>query len=296
MIEKYTNSYNYEQHFYDYSTLALGKPISTQNYEILQVADTYNSSKFLISPHVQVCDIEFTFVCNDELTAYTDDSPILVNGKEIFFIFKKDSHKLTGNRACRFLTIAFNIKGESPYRELYNMLLKGRAKVKKAYMPEMETEFLSCITRVMQETVTPSVLGTAFIDAIITKILASIVSCVTGKTEHVTSQDSIANEARLFIDVNFCSIASVNEVASYVGHPYNSVLKEFKNFYHISLHSYLLNKKMEYAKELLSGGMKSSAVAEKLNYTSPYNFSRAFKSHFGVYPSFYSATKSAKSK
>jgi AraC-like DNA-binding protein len=47
---------------------------------------------------------------------------------------------------------------------------------------------------------------------------------------------------------------------------------------------------MDHAARLLSAGQSVSAVSAVLGYSSPYNFSRAYKKHFG-YPPKYTALR-----
>jgi AraC-like DNA-binding protein len=68
------------------------------------------------------------------------------------------------------------------------------------------------------------------------------------------------------------------------GYSYSYICKKFKGAYQCSPAVYLQSKRMEYAKQALRDGMTVTAVAEKLGYSSPFNFSRAYKKHFGAAP------------
>ena len=46
----------------------------------------------------------------------------------------------------------------------------------------------------------------------------------------------------------------------------------------------LLAKKMEHGAKMLSAGKSVGQIAEVLGYSTPYNFSRAFKRQYGVAP------------
>jgi iron complex transport system substrate-binding protein len=69
-----------------------------------------------------------------------------------------------------------------------------------------------------------------------------------------------------------------------IGLHYHYICKLFKETYGTSPHAYLLSKRMDHAAHLLSEGQSVSAVSAALGYSSPYNFSRAYKKHFGYPP------------
>ena len=89
-----------------------------------------------------------------------------------------------------------------------------------------------------------------------------------------------------YIDCNYLSICSPEELSRF-GYSYHYICARFKRTYGITPGAYLLSKRMDYAVHLLSEGQSVSAVATALGYSSPYNFSRAFKKQTGKAPSQY---------
>jgi len=55
----------------------------------------------------------------------------------------------------------------------------------------------------------------------------------------------------------------------------------------INFAKYIHDLKMERARELLRSGKKISEVAEILGYMNPKNFTRVFKKHYGIAPSYW---------
>jgi AraC-like DNA-binding protein len=59
----------------------------------------------------------------------------------------------------------------------------------------------------------------------------------------------------------------------------------FQRFDHTTPYQCLMRLKMNHATELLlDSGLLVKEVAERLNFSDPYNFSRAFKNTFGLSP------------
>lgn len=91
--------------------------------------------------------------------------------------------------------------------------------------------------------------------------------------------------ARQYLDENFLRIKSVEEVAAAAHINMSYLCRLFRRYDHVSPYQYLVKLKMNRAAELLfEPGMLIKQVAETLRYSDPYNFSRSFKSVFGMAP------------
>ena len=87
-----------------------------------------------------------------------------------------------------------------------------------------------------------------------------------------------------YIDEHFLSITRLFELSAKFGYSYNYLCSVFKKLHGTTVREYLNRKKYEYAKELLKKGISVTEISEILGYSSPYNFSRAFKAICGVSP------------
>ena len=67
-----------------------------------------------------------------------------------------------------------------------------------------------------------------------------------------------------------------------------AILKSsFKEVYGKPFYQLYIEKKMEYAKTLLSQGIKAVKVSELIGYSQPIKFNKMFQKHFGVTPKKY---------
>ena len=90
-----------------------------------------------------------------------------------------------------------------------------------------------------------------------------------------------------YIDLHFLDICSLDELAPRLGYTYGHLCKLFKKQVGTTPNEYLLSRKMEHAVRLLADGMGIAQIAELLGYSTPYNFSRAFKKQYGTAPKAY---------
>lgn len=81
------------------------------------------------------------------------------------------------------------------------------------------------------------------------------------------------------------STANLKEAAAQAGLSSSYLSYIFKQYAGATFSDELLQKKMEHARLLLSqGDLRTYEIAERLGYEDPKNFTRAFRSYFGVSP------------
>ena len=77
-------------------------------------------------------------------------------------------------------------------------------------------------------------------------------------------------------------------MANEVGLPLNRLKEGFKQVYGTSVFSFLLDYKMEYARQLLASGSHNvNEVGVEIGYSTASHFIAAFKKKFGVTPKKY---------
>jgi AraC-like DNA-binding protein len=81
-----------------------------------------------------------------------------------------------------------------------------------------------------------------------------------------------------------------------LGVSYGYLSEEFKENQMLSIESYLIFKKIEYAKELLKDGLSMTEVSYRLNYSSPAHLSLQFKKLTGMTPSLFKRVMEKKNR
>jgi AraC-like DNA-binding protein len=91
------------------------------------------------------------------------------------------------------------------------------------------------------------------------------------------------------MDERFLDIRDVAEIASYCTMSEFHFSRCFKEMYQISPHQYIIEKKMQLARNLLLQHKHTvSAIAQLCGFPDVFTFSKAFKKYHGVPPSLYS--------
>ena len=278
-IYKSGNSLFFRNDFCNWETGELLSPIETQNYFIVQVTECYYNNSFIIKEHKQYCDLEITFPTTNGLSCSTNGKYEHVNKNEPYLSFRNENHEVASRNGCRFQTIAINFK-DGPCFALFEEL-RTKFKDIRTFSP---SDIARTFTVIFAEFLNSAPFFTYNLDCSITALLIKLLRFGNEQpNEKMLPSEEMLPEIINYIDSHFLDICSLEELSRF-GYTYNHICKIFKKTYGFSPSDYLLSKKMEYATTLLSQNKTLSEIAELLGYSSPYNFSRAFKKHFGLPP------------
>lgn len=88
-----------------------------------------------------------------------------------------------------------------------------------------------------------------------------------------------------FMDDKFLSPPPLEEIAAKVHLAPNYFHRRFSETFHMTPHAYMLRRRMNMARQLLScTALSVKEIADRLGYDNPFYFSRTFKKYFGVSP------------
>ena len=264
--------------FVDWATGALLSPVETEHYTIVQVAESYFIGGFDPHAHRQLCDLEITQVLTGAVTSSADGREERTEKNGAYISLRGEEHWLYSKSSCRFLTLAINFK--EPMQPLF-AAIRERFSEKRTLSDADPAGLLSRIAAEFSGERRP--FFESYLDALIGELLISLVRPEPAPLPNASADEKMA-EIIHYIDCNYLSICSPEELSRF-GYSYHYVCARFKQIYGCAPGAYLLSKRMDHAARLLSSGQNVSSVSSVLGYSSPYNFSRAYKKHFGYPPS-----------
>lgn len=266
--------------FVDWRSGTLISPIETENYTVVQVAESYFIGGFETHAHRQLCDLEITLPLTGVLISSADGTEVRVEKGAAYLSFRGEAHRLYAKGSCRFLTLAVNFK------EKMQPLLAAISARFLQCRTRKEADPLGLLSRICAEfSGERRPYFELYLDALIGELLVLLLRVDSvPPARQVRSADCLP-EIVNYIDCNYLSICSPEELSRF-GYSYHYICKLFKETYGTSPHAYLLSKRMDHAAHLLSEGQSVSAVSAALGYSSPYNFSRAYKKYFSYAPKY----------
>lgn len=262
--------------FFDIENGELCDPIETDNYRIVQVSDSYYTAGCDIPEHIQCCELEISYVTYGGVDALTADGAYRLQKGEAQLSFGGECHALSEKRACRFQTLAVDMKSDAA-RALLKSLRTGERVIKSS-------ELAGALSAIMSELHREGESHFALaLDALVSSALLLLVRR-DAVCESEISPEELVPRIIHYIDDRFLAIGSLDELSEVFGYSYNHIYKIFKHHTGESIKSYFLRKRMEYAKESLGKGRRVFELSRELGYNTPYNFSRAFKNYYGHSP------------
>jgi AraC-like DNA-binding protein len=278
-IYKDKRSFIVQNAFVDFKTGELLSPIETEHYTVVQVAQSYFIGGFESNTHRQLCDLEITLAVTGALFSSANGKEERVQKGEAYLSFRGEAHGMCAKASCRFLTLAVNIK--EGMRPLLEALTERFSSERTLALSSDAAVLLSRIADEFSGERRP--FFEEYLDALIGELLIALARPEAPASFASVEEDSIAAIMN-YIDGNYLSICSPEELSRF-GYSYHYIVAKFRARYGVSPGAYLFSKRMDHAKGLLLSGQSVARVSQALGYSSPYNFSRAFKKHFGYPPS-----------
>jgi AraC-like DNA-binding protein len=140
---------------------------------------------------------------------------------------------------------------------------------------------------ILQEIISYSgrgVMQKLFIEAKIIKLLILIFEQFNEKNV-LTEMPEIPSLIKRFVDENYHRNFKVEEIGKTIGINQNTIRKEFKAQYHMTVSDYMAELRMLRAKKLIvKKEMMIKEIAIECGYEYVQNFTRAFKKKFGIAP------------
>ena len=96
---------------------------------------------------------------------------------------------------------------------------------------------------------------------------------------------------REYVDHNFQTLSTVSEIAQHFYYSREYISRIFKQYYNLHLSEYPINKKVDYAKNLLKEGKSVTFAFDSSGFHSMSSFINAFRARTGMTPSDYKRSK-----
>lgn len=274
----------FQNRFYDFETGNLMSPIETQNYKIIQVAESYYKHGFSIDDHRQFCDFELTFSHTNGLMCATNGVFEPVDRHGLYLSFNEEIHSLKSRRNSHFQTIAINFKN-GPSLSLLQAIKEKAGEQRTFFISDIFTS----LTEIIKEfKFSDAQFSQNNLDCLITSVLVKLTRHgIEEPFDEIPSYEVKVASLKNYIDMHFLQICSLKEMSDVFGYTYSHISKVFKKAYGVTPSDYLLSKKTECACNLLKEGAKLEEIADVLGYSTAFNFSRAFKNRTGLSPNTY---------
>lgn len=200
----------------------------------------------------------------------------------VFLLTPEDFHDYTANDKTQILGIQFF--EESVDRDLLQAILSLE---RRAFTP-LKNDFDSILSlfRSMQELRRDSASAPEIMKRLLEAILLLLAESPSSSITKGKRKYSDVGRALVYIHEHFKENPSLSEVAALLHLNEHYFCKKFKDYTQKSYKSYLKQRKLLYARQLLlSTSLSLIEISERSGYGSQAHFNREFKEYFGKSPS-----------
>lgn len=122
---------------------------------------------------------------------------------------------------------------------------------------------------------------------LILKLIDLIVSIANNENFINIDSGAVPKKIREKIDMSIGREFNLEALIKEIHYSKNYIINIFKKVYSITPMQYYLKRRMETALLMLREGIPHNVISEKLKFSSPANFSLAFKKYYGLSPTAY---------
>ena len=263
-------------------------PLIFNDFRLIQIGRLYFAPSDSVKLHIHREWYELTIITDGEGFVITNGIATPVKRGSIYLSLPCDMHEIRSSGEKPMKYDFFSFYSENPK---YKSELE---RISNCITPEDRVFFDERISSLVCDAIMEFVDDAKFSDDILYSIFNQIMIYVIRDFENKTARsritaasqsDAMCYRMMNYIDTHIYTLCNLESIADAMKYNYSYLSALFKKTTGNTLLSYYKTKRLEVAKFLiLEGKMKISDIAETLNYSSLYSFSRAFKEEYGISP------------
>ncbi|MEE1315434.1 MAG: AraC family transcriptional regulator [Faecalimonas sp.] len=281
---------------YHMERIYLDNPLEFDEIYVSQIGRLYANSTTVIDTHMHTNLFELTIVTGGSGIISTNGIPTKVKRGDIYLSMPCDAHKLESDAKdpLKYDFFAFSPKSVLFQNDFETIM-------QYSYSPEtrvFENPFIpQLISNAIAELNNKGLYSNELLSSVFRQTLIYIVrdfrkNASKSHSSAVTSAETLCYQLMNYIDTHIYSLKKLDELSEITDYSYGYLSTIFKKTTGLTLAQYYRERKLETARVLiLENKLKLIEIAEMLNYSSAYSFSKAFKEQFGLSPQKYRKEK-----
>lgn len=268
------------------------KPRYLERLTLIQMGERFCGAEAGYPEHEQIC-YEITYVYNGTAVNTIDGKPFRMPEGTFNFSYPSQRHSIFADKSdMRYFFLGFVIDASHPLFSEFKEIEKKNEPVYAVDAFHTHTAFLDAILNLETE----NRLSDFVLINCINQILCNFLRSYYREPNYVLKYDG-ATEIILFnmlsyLDENFLGFKNLDPLSEKLGYSPSHLSHVFSATMRKSPTAYVVNKKLEYAAQLLrENNVSPTEIAELIGYDSIHSFSKAFKKKYGVSPIHYKNEK-----
>ena len=266
------------------------EPLTYGDISLYQVGRAFLTEDGATDEHLQLDLYELTIVTDGKGIIGTGGEEVPVSAGDIFLSLPADIHSISSDRErpLKYDFISFSISVE-PYKSKLDSLHLGFMNPhERVFNDDKIKNTVSLIIRELADR--DSEYHSDIVKSLIMQVIIYTLRSFEKKRAsspylNTDSRDILCYQLMSYIDTHVFSLVHLSELGKIMNYNYSYLSDLFKSTTGATLSDYYRNARLRAAKLLIAEGkLKVSEIAELLNYSSIYVFSRAYKKKYGVSP------------
>ena len=270
-------------------------PINFNDLIIYQLGELQCGSQTTFYPHLHDGGwIEYSYVISGKAIMYANGIPTPVKKNDLYISHDQEIHFIESdkNDCLRMAFFSFNFSNDSPLKKSLEKCLSitKNEHNRVINIPNLNLHFFKLFAEIKGKSPIQKLIFENDAKLLISKTICKYLK--EKELEYVPPSVSptqyLYNEVICYIDYNYNTIKSIDDLAKKFGYSTCYLSRIFKKINGQNLKTYISNKRLNEAKKLFEKkGYTVSYVSNFFNYSSIYVFSRAFKKLFNISPKVY---------
>ena len=257
---------------------------------LYQLGKNYCEKGATVSPHLHKNWFELTMIASGNATVITNDVPTPVTPGNCYLSFPCETHAIIPDdgEPLEYLFFSFYPTSER-YLSAFETIVKDFYPGPQRILNN-ETVFTLAEAAIYEYATesneyTSELLQNIFNQIVLYTLKGFLTVQKNGPQKHISQADALCYRLMNYINTHIYTLTNLKEVASITNYSYSYLSMLFKRTTGQTLLSYYQDCKLKIARYLLlENKLKVGEIAERLNYTSIYAFSRAFKNKYRLSP------------
>ena len=276
---------------FHFEKLYMQSPLKMGKVFLVQIGRTHCSDNYIVEAHPHLNWFEVTCVLDGAGRIETNGVASSVKSGDIYLSFPGDIHSVYSENSnpLKYSFLSVWSEDEELLKMLEEIMILHNDPLKRKFKDEnIQMLIENCIS----EEILNDKFSTDMLEYSLNQILRYIIrDFLPGdKTArlNINSSQELCYQMMNYINTHIYVISGLKELSEYFGYNYGYLSGVFHKTTGQTLMEYYTVCRLKSATILIKeNALNFAEIAELLNYSSVYAFSRAFKNHFGISPKAY---------
>ena len=255
--------------------------------DLLQIGSSHFPPKAAVNLHTHTGFFELTVITHGSGIVSANNASVSVEQGDIFVSFPYDTHSIEADEhvGMNYMFFAFFLNDSALLSDMEKISV-GRSRTDERII--RSNTATSLLSSAIAEMGKERLHRRAYLEALFLQIVIHVIRAFNKQEPAVFApgrQEELCYQVMDYINTHIYSIGSLTEIAELFRYDYTYLSKIFTKTTSQSISEYYRQRRLEVARALIhEGALNLSEIAERLQYSSIYSFSKAFKNQYGLSP------------